>query len=94
MDFSFKKRLITLFLCLLLLSCDNKRSTKIDVLFVLEDFQIEEDSSLSIKLINNSDNYYVTLDTNRTYNYAAFDHKRNNSVILKPLVYSDGRLYY
>ncbi|WP_125723659.1 hypothetical protein [Flavobacterium ustbae] len=90
MDF---KLLIILFFSLLFISCDNKLQNVDDVQFAIEDFYAGKDSVLNIRLINNSHkNYYITLDTNRTYNYSAFNEKFNKSVILKPLIYNDGKL--
>lgn len=90
MDF---KLLIILFFSLLFISCDNKLQNVDDVQFAIEDFYAGKDSVLNIRLINNSHkNYYITLDTNRTYNYSGFNEKFNKSVILKPLIYNDGKL--
>ena len=94
MSFIFKKYfLIVPFLSVLLINCGNKSKINDNIVMVLDDFYPQKDSVLHLKVINNSnENYYITLDTNRTYDYGAFNSKRNNSVILKTLVYSNGEL--
>ncbi|QSB25549.1 hypothetical protein [Flavobacterium sp. CLA17] len=93
MDFNLKTCSIALFLSLLMISCDNKLQINNNVLFIVENFHAHKDSVLNIKIINNSNsNYYITLDTNRAYNYSAFNNKLNSNIILKSLIYSGGTL--
>ncbi|MBZ4035494.1 hypothetical protein K6T82_12000 [Flavobacterium sp. 17A] len=89
MSLNLKIYLSLLFFGLLIISCDHKRTTNEDVLFIVEDFNAVKDSVLKIKLVNNSDrNYYITLDTTRTYNYSGFNEGLNSSIILKPFIYN------
>lgn len=93
MEINFKRWILGLIVSLITLACDKKSELKSDVLFLVEPFHAEKDSVLKIRLINNSSsNYYITMDTNRTYNYSAFNDKLNNSIILRPSVYNNGKL--
>lgn len=75
----------------MLTSCFDRSKSNDDVIILLEDFYAQKDSVLNLKLINNSkNNYYITLDTTRTYNYGSFNSKLNNSVVLKLFVYGNG----
>lgn len=73
-----------------LVSCDNKKNRQEVVCFVLEPFDIERDTVLRVKLINNTNNnYFITLSNSRTYGFSFFNYEINNSVIARPVIYEN-----
>ena len=93
MDFIFKKRIVLLLIILIAIACNKKLEERDDVLFLIEPYHVNKDTILKVMLINNTfNNYYITMDTNRTYNYSAFNYKINNSIILRPIVKCDDEL--
>lgn len=55
-------------------------------------FSIDEinDNMISMRIVNNSDsNYFITLDTTRSYKYDSFNDEINNCIILKTNMYDD-----
>jgi len=94
MDFILKKIVALILISITLLACNNKKiEEKHNVLFLIESFDANKDSIIKVMLINNTNNnYYITMDTNRTYDYSAFNYKINNSIILRPFVYNEDKL--
>ncbi|MFV5686547.1 hypothetical protein ACM55I_14005 [Flavobacterium sp. GB2R13] len=95
-EFVINKRILLLLLLgLTIIACDKKTEKKRDVFFLVEPFSAVSDSVLKIMLINNTaNNYFITLDTTRAYDYPDFNPKTNSSFILKPFVYNDDKLIY
>ena len=87
MSMNLKNTSLLISLLLLLLSCNKKTQNPDDVFFLIEAFHNNRDSTLKVLLINNShDNYFFTMDTNRSYDYRNFTPAFNNSIILKPII--------
>jgi hypothetical protein len=80
----------------LFISCHKKKDDmKPDIFILSEPFHMAKDTSLKVMLINNtSKNYFVTLDTTRTYDYSDFNPKTNSSFILKPLIFENDNFIY
>ena len=82
MSMNLKNTPLLISLLLLMLSCNKKTQNPDDVFFLTEAFHSNRDSTLKVLLINNShDNYFFTIDTNRTYDYPNFTPAFNNSII-------------
>ena len=87
MSMNLKNTPLLISLLLLMLSCNKKTQNPDDVFFLIEAFHSNRDSTLKVLLINNShENYFFTMDTNRTYDYTNFTPAFNNSIILKPII--------
>ena len=87
MYMNLKNITLLISLLLLMLSCNRKAQDPDDVFFLIEAFHSNRDSTLKVLLINNShENYFFTIDTNRTYDYPSFTPAFNNSIILKPII--------
>ncbi|WP_044032275.1 hypothetical protein [Flavobacterium branchiophilum] len=95
MKLIINKRIIMLLLGLTIIACDKKTTIKNNVFFLVEPFNVVNDSVLKVLLINNTaNNYFITLDTTRTYDYPDFNPKTNSSFILKPFIYNEDKLIY
>jgi hypothetical protein len=82
---------LSIFIIIITISCNN---VKDNVSFTLQPYKVK-DSILNVIIKNNTnDDYFLTLDTNRTYGYSFFNYKINNSVIITPKVYENDRFIY
>lgn len=90
-----KKFFLLILLYMFSISCRHKIEIPQDVFIFADDYNISKDTILKIMLINKSKtNYFITLDTCRTYDYSNFNYKINSSIILKPVIYDNGELVH
>ena len=85
------KKAILLIFIVSLLNCNNKKTNNNkDVIFEIENLKINSKDILTIKIVNKTnEDYFIILDTNRVYDYLTLNYKINNSILLKPKIFSD-----
>lgn len=84
------KKLVLLIFALLSLNCSKKTNNNQNVFFEIETIKINSLDSLTIKLVNETNkNYFIILDTSRMYDYLTLNNTVNNTIHLKPKIFSD-----
>lgn len=84
-----KKNILLIFV-LLSLSCIKRVENTKDIVFEIENTKIKPKDLLTIKIVNKTrENYFIILDTNRINDYMTLNYKINNSIHLKPKLFSN-----
>lgn len=90
-----KKFILLLLIFVFSISCKKQSENLQDIFIIVDNYNISKDTILKVMLINQSKtNYFITMDTCRTYDYSNFNFKTNSSIILKPVIYDNGELVH
>lgn len=84
------KKTVLLIFVVLSLNCNKKINNIQNIVFEIENIKINSEDILTIKIVNETNkNYFIILDTSRIYDYLTLNYKINNSILLKPKLFSD-----
>ncbi len=84
------KKTVLLIFVVLSLNCSKKMNNIQNIVFEIENIKINSEDILTIKIVNETNkNYFIILDTSRIYDYLTLNYKINNSILLKPKLFSD-----
>ena len=92
MRYIFKKKTLMLLICFILIACNKETKKNNNLFMVARPFNVVNDTVLRVVLINNTpNNYFITMDTKRMFDYSAFNYKINKSIIISPKIYCNGK---